>query len=286
MSPGITSTQNSRIKFAISLQKASVRKKEQLFIIEGLREIRLAVQAGYKFHTLFFCPEIALKDMKDSSGQGVRSPGPWSDILEIIKGLAPVMETTAGVFRKLAYREGSDGLVAIAHQKRFFLEDIKLSDNPLVLVAESVEKPGNLGAILRTADAAGLDAVLICDPITDLYNPNVVRSSLGTLFTARIACCTSEEAVEWLKIRKIRIYTTALTASQSYHLVDYAGPAAIVSGAEATGVSGIWEDNSDAKIIIPMFGTVDSMNVSAATAVVLYEALRQRGFSGAKSGNK
>jgi RNA methyltransferase, TrmH family len=287
MSPGITSTQNSRIKFAISLQKASARKKEQLFIIEGLREIRLALLAGYKIHSLFVCTEITLKNREDSYGHGVRSPAPGrDDIADIIREQAPVMETTSGVFRKLAYREKSDGLVAIAHQKRFVLEDIKLGDNPLVLVAESVEKPGNLGAMLRTADAAGLDAVLICDPTTDLFNPNVVRSSLGTLFTTRIACCTSKEAVDWLKIRNIRIYTTALTASQSYHQVDYTGPAAIVSGAEATGVSGIWEDNSDAKIIIPMFGMVDSMNVSAATAVVLYEALRQRGFSSGKSDDK
>jgi RNA methyltransferase, TrmH family len=282
----ITSAQNARIKLARSLQKASSRIKERLFVIEGRREIRLAILAGYKFHTLFVCPEVALKNREDSSGQGVKTIASRSDIIDIIKGQAPVVETTASVFRKLVYREGSDGLVAIAHQRRFSLEDIELGANPLLLVAESVEKPGNLGAILRTADAAGIDAVLICDPATDLFNPNVVRSSLGTLFTARIACCTSKEAVAWLKSRNIRIYTTALSASVSYHLVDYTGPAAIVSGAEAAGVSDIWEDNSDAKIIIPMFGMVDSMNVSAATAVVMYEALRQRGYSNAKSGNK
>ena len=286
MGSRITSTQNARIKFARSLQKASSRIKEKLFVIEGRREIRLAMIAGYKFHTLFVCPEVALKNIDDSSGQGVKYLAPWSDIIDIIKDHAPVVETTAGVFRKLAYREGSDGLMAIAHQKRLSLGDIELSVNPLILVAESFEKPGNLGAILRTADAAGIDAVLICDPTTDLFNPNVVRSSLGSLFTNRIVCCTSKEAVAWLKSRNIRIYTTALSASVSYHLVDYTGPAAIVSGAEATGISRIWEDNSDAKIIIPMFGMVDSMNVSAATAIVVYEALRQRGFSSAKFDDK
>jgi RNA methyltransferase, TrmH family len=154
-----------------------------------------------------------------------------------------------------------------------------LGSNPLVLVAESVEKPGNLGAMFRTVDAAGVDTVLVCDSGTDIFNPNVVRSSLGTLFTSKVVCCSSKEAISWLKDMNIKIFTTALTASRPYHLIDYRGPSAIVAGAEATGVSAIWEDNSDANIIIPMFGKVDSLNVSAAASIIIYEALRQRGLS-------
>lgn len=267
MSMRISSSQNPRIKFALSLQKASVRNKEQLFLIEGLREIKLAVQAGFDFHALFVCPEIISKSEADS-------------VIDGLTGQVQVTETSKEVFGRLAYRGESGGLLAVAHQKRIALEDIRLGDVPLILVTESVEKPGNIGAMLRTADAAGIDAVLICDGITDIFNPNVVRSSLGTLFTNQVVCCTSMEAIKWLKTRGIRIYTTALTASRPYHAADYTVPSAIVSGAEATGVSAVWQESSDSNIIIPMFGRVDSMNVSVATSVVLYEALRQRGFYG------
>ncbi len=276
MSIRIASLQNPKIKFAVSLQKASVRKKEGLFLIEGIREIRLAMMAGYQFQTLFICPAIIEKGTAGAPTGDHEIYSGAKDVIDILKGQVQIFETSRDVFRKLAYREGSDGLLAVARQKSISFRDLKLGDNPLVMVTESVEKPGNLGAILRTADAAGVDALLMCDIGTDIFNPNVVRSSLGTLFTVQIVCCSSKEAISWLKDMNIKIYTTALTASRPYHLIDYRGPSAIVAGAEATGVSSIWEDYSDANIVIPMFGKVDSLNVSAAASVIIYEALRQR----------
>jgi RNA methyltransferase, TrmH family len=261
----ITSPQNPRIKFALSLRKASARKKEHLFIIEGQREIRLAIQSGFRFHTLFFCPEIAEK-----SNAAI--------LIGELKDQIQTFETTRDIFNRLVYREGSDGLLVIAHQKEFAPGDIKLSGNPLVLVVEGVEKPGNLGAIFRTADAARVDAVIVCGNVTDIFNPNVVRASLGTIFTVPVVLCTSEEAVGLLKNLGLNIYTTALSASVPYHVIDYRVPCAIVLGAEDTGVTAIWQNSSDSNIFIPMFGKADSMNVSVVTSIVLYEALRQRGF--------
>ena len=283
MSIRIVSLQNSKIKFAVSLQKASVREKEGLFMIEGIREIRLAMLAGYRFHTLFACPSIIENRSAGTPGDDPELYSESKDVIDILTGQAQIIETSRDVFRKLAYREKSDGLLVIARQKRLALKDLRLGSNPLVLVAESVEKPGNLGAMLRTADAAGVDAVLVCDSGTDIFNPNVVRSSLGTIFTNKVVCCSSEEAISWLKEMNIKIYTTALTASRPYHLIDYRSPSAIVAGAEATGVSAIWEGNSDANIIIPMFGRVDSLNVSAAASIIIYEALRQRGLNNGKA---
>jgi TrmH family RNA methyltransferase len=168
--------------------------------------------------------------------------------------------------------------LAVAEQKVHEITNIKLSASPLVLILESVEKPGNLGAILRTADAAGIDAVIICDPLTDFYNPNVIRSSIGCVFTTQIASATSEDTIQWLKKNGISIYCTYLKASKQYHLVDYKIPSAIVMGTESTGLSDLWVERSDANIIIPMHGKIDSMNVSTAAAVVVFEAKRQRGF--------
>jgi TrmH family RNA methyltransferase len=182
------------------------------------------------------------------------------------------------VFDKIAVRENSGGVLAVAEQKTHRLDEIKLKENPLVLVLESVEKPGNLGAILRTADAAGVDAVIICDPQTDFYNPNVIRSSIGCLFTVQTASASSEETLAWLKKNNIAVYCTYLKASQRYHLVDFKKPCAIVMGTEATGLSEVWVNASTANIIIPMQGAIDSMNVSTATAVVVFEAKRQRNF--------
>jgi TrmH family RNA methyltransferase len=167
----------------------------------------------------------------------------------------------------------------VAKQKTHSLDSIRLSANPLVLVLESVEKPGNLGGILRTADAAGLDAVIICDPKTDFYNPNVIRSSVGCIFTNQVATATSEEALSWLKKNNIVPYSTYLKASRPYHTVDYTKPCAIVMGTEATGLSNVWTTEDQNPIIIPMHGRIDSMNVSTAAAVIVFEARRQRGFA-------
>lgn len=244
----------------MALEKPRERRKQQLFIIEGKREIELAIEAGYKIGNLFFCEEIIRQDEIPAA-------------LKNDKLLVPVSKE---VFKKMAIRESTGGMIAVAEQKMHSIHDIRLSKNPLILILESVEKPGNLGAVLRTADAAGVDAVIICDPQTDFYNPNVIRSSVGCVFTNQLAAAPSEEAIAWLKKNQIKIFCTSLQASKPYHLINYNQPCAIVMGTEATGLSEVWTKNSDANIIIPMRGKIDSMNVSNATAVVAFEAVRQR----------
>lgn len=262
MKPGevITSTQNPKIKSLLSLEKPRERRRQQLFLVEGRKEIEMALASGYKIGNLFYCvdifPERDLKELKIED-----------------KLLVPI---TKELFDKIAVRENSGGIIAVAEMKPHRLDGIKLSKTPLVLVLESVEKPGNLGAILRTSDAAGVDAVILCDPQTDFYNPNVVRTSLGCIFTQQVAAATSEETIAWLKKNSLRIYCTYLKASQPYDEVNYKVPAAIVMGTESTGLSDLWVKNSHANIIIPMQGKIDSMNVSTAAAVVVFEAMRQR----------
>lgn len=258
----ITSTQNPKIKSLLALEKPRERRKQQLFVVEGAKEVRMAMEAGYRIGNIFFCEEIL--DKKESG-----------DLLKQDKLLIPVSKD---VFDKIAIRESTGGILAVAEQKLHRLQDIKLSDNPLLLILEAVEKPGNLGAILRTADAAGVDAVIICDPQTDFYNPNVIRSSVGCVFTKQIASATSEETINWLKQQHINIFCTYLKASKPYHETDFTKPSAIVMGTEATGLSDVWVKNSTANIIIPMQGKIDSMNVSNAAAVTVFEARRQRGF--------
>lgn len=258
----ITSTQNPKIKNLLALEKPRERRKQCLFVIEGKKEIGLALEAGYKIGNLFFCEEIiSLPEVKTLAAH---------DPL-----LIPVSKE---VFEKIAMREGTGGVIAVAEQKTHRLDQLTLSPNPLLLVLEGVEKPGNLGAILRTADAAGVDAVIICDPQTDFYNPNVIRSSVGCVFTKQTASATSEETIAWLKKNNIAIYCTYLQASKPYHQTDFTRPSAIVMGTEATGLSDLWVQSAEANIIIPMQGKIDSMNVSTAAAVVVFEAKRQRGF--------
>lgn len=259
----ITSTQNPKIKNLLALEKPRERRKQCLLVVEGKKEIRLALDAGYKIGNLFYCEELISQDELKTFGTAD-------------KLLIPVSKE---VFDKIAIRENSGGVLAVAEQKTHALHSIRLSDNPLILILESVEKPGNLGAILRTADAAGIDAVIICDPQTDFYNPNVIRSSIGCIFTNQIASATSDETIAWLKKNTIVPYCTYLKASQPYHTVDYTRPCAIVMGTESTGLSDIWTKDSQTNIIIPMQGSIDSMNVSTAAAVIIFEARRQRGFS-------
>ncbi|MCK6618737.1 MAG: RNA methyltransferase, partial [Cyclobacteriaceae bacterium] len=187
-----------------------------------------------------------------------------------------IARVTKPVFDKIAVRENSGGVIAVAEMKLHGLDQLRLSKKPLVLVLEAVEKPGNLGAILRTADAAGVDAVICCDPLTDFYNPNVIRSSLGCVFTNQLASATSEDTIRWLKKNELAIYCTYLKSSKPYTAVDFTKPCAIVMGTEATGLSEIWITHSDTNIIIPMHGKIDSMNVSTSAAVVVFEARRQR----------
>jgi TrmH family RNA methyltransferase len=258
----ITSTQNPKVKSLLALEKPRERRKQGLFIIEGKKEIKMALEAGYKIGNLFFCEDIIPATELESLGA--------DDKL--------IIPVSRDVFDKIAVRENSGGVLAVAEQKVHLLKQIRLSENPLLLILEGVEKPGNLGAILRTADAAGVDAVVICDPQTDFYNPNVIRSSIGCIFTKQVASATSEETIAWLKDEKISIHCTYLKASRPYHETDFTKPSAIVMGTEATGLSDLWVKNSSSNIIIPMMGRIDSMNVSTAAAVVVFEAKRQRGF--------
>lgn len=252
----ITSKTNPKIKNVVKLQKSSVRREQNRIIIEGKREIERAVACGFVVDTLFVCNEI----LKES--------------IDIKASL--VEEVSLEVFEKIAYREGSDGLLAVAIPKYADLKDFKPKKNPLIIVLETVEKPGNLGAIMRTADAAGVDAVIIADPRTDLFNPNAIRASIGTIFSVPLFACSSEECIEWLKSNSIKIYCTYLKASIDYLEADFRKGSAIVMGTEATGISDIWVEAADHNLIIPMNGIADSLNVSVTTAIVVFEAIRQR----------
>ncbi len=258
----ITSAQNPFIKSLVLLQeKAKARKQSGSFLIEGKREIELAQRGGYVIETVLFLPEIlAFAEVKNISNS------------------AEIIEISKEVYQKLAYRDTTEGILAVAQTKNLSLNELKLSKNPLILVAEAPEKPGNIGAILRTADAANLDAVIIANPKSDLYNPNIVRSSVGCLFTNNIAMGTTDEIIDFLQQKKINIYCATLQNSTSYHTQNYTKPTALVVGTEATGLTQEWRDNATQNIIIPMQGAIDSMNVSVAAAILIFEAKRQRGF--------
>jgi len=259
----ITSVQNPFIKSIIQLQeKAKARKQSGLFIIEGRRETQLATKGGYQIEQLLFLPEMIAKE----------------ELLLISKNAVELIEISKEVYQKIAYRDTTEGVIAVAHTKSFLLSDLQLSENPLILVVESIEKPGNLGAMLRTADAAHIDAVLVADPKTDLYNPNMVRSSVGCLFTNQIAVGTTDEIIDFLEANSISFYSATLQNSTSYHTQDYTLPTALVVGTEATGLTQKWRDRATQNIIIPMQGEIDSMNVSVAAAILLFEAKRQREF--------
>lgn len=261
----ITSLQNSRVKNIIKLRsKARERKEQNLFLIEGAREISLAQAGGYRIDSLFLCPELFQK----------------TDYPNILDPIDPSIqfEVTEAVFEKIAYREGSDGVLALVVPKFHTLEDLRLKKTPFIILLEAIEKPGNLGAILRTADAAQADAVIICDPHTDLYNPNVVRSSVGCLFTVPVAVASNRETLDFMHKNKIRVFAAELTAAQWYQETDFTQASAIAMGTEADGLTPFWLDNADARIKIPMRGVIDSLNVSVSTAILTFEAMRQRGF--------
>jgi TrmH family RNA methyltransferase len=258
----ISSVQNPFIKSLVLLQeKAKARKQSGTFLMEGQREISIAIKGGYQIETVLFLPEICTE--KEAS-----QLAPTAELIEINKE----------VFQKLAYRDTTEGILAVAKTKSTLLSDLQLSQNPLILVAEAPEKPGNIGALLRTADAAHLDAVIIANPKSDLYNPNIVRSSVGCLFTNQIATGTTAEIIAFLKEKNIAMYCATLQNSNGYHLENYTTPTALVVGTEATGLTQEWRDAATQNIIIPMQGEIDSMNVSVAAAVLIFEAKRQRGF--------
>ena len=256
----ITSSQNPYIKSLVLLQeKAKARKQSGTFLIEGMREIELALKGNYEIETILFVPELVSNN-------------------QINKLSNNLIEISKEVYQKIAYRDTTEGIIAVAKTKSLELSDLILPENPLILVLEALEKPGNIGAILRTCDAANIDAVIIANPKTDLYNPNIVRSSVGCLFTNQIATGSTEEVLAFLIEKNITIFGATLQNSNSYHLQDYTSASAIVVGTEATGLSEAWRDANSKNIIIPMQGEIDSMNVSVASAILLFEAKRQRGF--------
>ncbi|WP_177764651.1 TrmH family RNA methyltransferase [Flavobacterium sp. I3-2] len=262
----ISSIQNPIIKNLVQLQeKSKVRKNTGTFIIEGRREVSLALIGNFKIQTVLFCSDYISEH----------------EIVTLIKDSQTIslIEITKEVYQKLAYRDTTEGLIAVAENKSNQLSNLNLRENPLILIAESPEKPGNIGALLRTADAANIDAVIIANPKSDLYNPNVIRSSVGCVFTNQIAMASSDEVIAFLKTKKIDIYSAILQEAQPYYTQNFKQASAIVVGTEATGLSEIWRNESKQNIIIPMEGAIDSMNVSVAAAILLFEAKRQRDYS-------
>ncbi|WP_396600309.1 TrmH family RNA methyltransferase [Algibacter sp. R77976] len=261
----ISSSQNQFIRQLVQLKdKSRERKKTGTFLIEGVREVSLALKGNYQVETILFYPELF----------------PAEKLNDLVSETANAIEVSKEVYEKLAYRSTTEGLLAVAKSKDNHLSDLSFkNDNPLVLVAEAPEKPGNIGAILRTADAANVDAVIIANPKTDLYNPNIIRSSVGCVFTNQIATGSTSEIIEFLKTKSINIYAAILQESVDYHTQDFTKPTAIVVGTEATGLSQEWRKNATKNIIIPMQGEIDSMNVSVAAGILIFEAKRQRDFN-------
>jgi TrmH family RNA methyltransferase len=260
----IESLQNPRVKTAVKLRKSKVRRETGRTLVEGYREILRATQSGWRFDELYFCPDLYLDSEADDLVASIHR-----------KGVA-VFECTEAVFRKISYRDTPDGLIALSPLVGKTLDELNLPENPLVLIAEDLEKPGNLGTILRTADAAGVDAVITCDPKTDLNNPNVIRSSIGTLFFIPVAEASTEETLQWLARKNIRSVAAVPGAGQEYTEIDMRRGTAIVVGAEDEGLSDTWKNRADDRVSIPMLGQNDSLNVSTAAAILLYEAVRQR----------
>jgi len=260
----ITSTQNPLIKEILQLQERSrTRKKKELCVVEGLREISLAQKGSFTIKILLYCEAIfdieQLVTLKVEDAQRIK--------------------ISKEVYQKIAFRDSTEGIVAILNTKKTALDAIRFKrDNPLILVAEAPEKPGNIGALLRTADAANLDAVFIANPKTDIFNPNIIRSSVGCVFTNQIATGTSQEIIAFLRDKNIQIFCAALTASKLYHTINYKASCALVVGTEATGLSTEWLESATQNIMIPMQGQIDSLNVSVSAAILLFEAKRQRNF--------
>ena len=256
----ITSAKNPKIRLLLDLQqKSSERRKRGLFVVEGQRELQHCLEAGYEVDTIFVCPSLMNN-----------VPLPECRTYELSKE----------VYDKVAYRGTTEGIIAevmVRDNGLVQLARILKSESPLIVVLESVEKPGNLGAVLRSADAAGVDAVIVCDPLTDLYNPNLIRSSLGALFTVPVAVCTSVECIDFLKKNKIQILTAQLQDSELYYDTPMNGATALVMGTESTGLTTQWREAADAHIRIPMLGRLDSLNVSVSAAILMFEAVRQRG---------
>lgn len=254
----ISSPQNPRIRHLMALQqKPQLRRSENRIVVEGRRELKHCVDAGYDVETVIICPDLF-------------------DISTISHSTHEIVEVTPQVYDKIAYRGSTEGVMAIVRPRHLSLHDIELGDNPLIVVLEGVEKPGNIGAVLRSADAAKVTAVIVCDPLTDLYNPNLIRSSIGAIFTVPCVACTSDQCIRFLKENNIKILTAQLQDSEPYYNTTMRDATAIVMGTEATGLTNVWRQAATAHIRIPMQGALDSLNVSVSTAILLFEAVRQR----------
>jgi RNA methyltransferase, TrmH family len=264
----ITSGQNENVKEILALREKRERDASHHFLIEGYRELLRAVDVSWKIEKLFICEELFL-----GSNEG-------SLIKRIVAQGVPIYVCSRSVFEKFSYRDRPDGLLAIAKQKYHSLEDLAKKLNhkksPLFVVAEAIEKPGNLGTILRSSDAVNADGLIVCDRCTDIYNPNVVRASIGTLFTVPVVESSSQDALAWLKQQGIAILAATPSGSLEFTQVNMKGPLAIAVGTEQLGLSELWMQQADVKTRIPMCGVADSLNVAMATTLLLYEALRQR----------
>lgn len=261
----ITSTANPKLKHVVKLRTCSVREETGEMIVEGYRECRRALDNGYKPHAIFHCPECYLKNENEPA------------LVEECRQLgAEVYACSRACFNKIAYKERPDGLLMVGPHVSIKLEELKLPPNALVIVTEAIEKPGNLGTILRSADAAKVAAVIVCDRTTDIHNPNVVRASTGTMFSVPVVEATSDEALRFLKARGFSILAATPHAEKLHFEVDLTGNVAIALGAEQYGLTAKWMDGADLRVRIPMLGLADSLNVSAAATILVYEAVRQR----------
>lgn len=265
MNKQISSVNNPLVKKLVQLKSKSRHRRESgQFLLEGKRELSLAIKGGYTVDTLLYFAEYFSESEANSMARYN---------IEII-------EISKEVFQKLAHRDTTEGVIAVVNSKKHSLEDLKFKNkNPLLLVAEAPEKPGNIGALLRTADAANVDAVIIANPKSDLYNANIIRSSVGCLFTNKIAMASSQEAIAYLKKYNFNIFCATLQDATNYNEQDYTLPSAIVVGTEATGLTNVWREASTHNVIIPMQGVIDSMNVSVAAGILVFEAKRQRKFN-------
>jgi len=309
----ITSTQNPKIKRLLELQqKSSERRKSGLFVVEGRRELEHCLAVGYEVESVYvrmtndesrgmtndesrFARNDESKLPSNPEGNHhssfvTRHSSLKEDSSFVIRN-SSFFYVAPNVYERIAYRGSTEGIVAIVRAKRLTLESLSLaalpptggagrgaveSEPPLFIVLESVEKPGNLGAVLRSADAAGATAVIVCDPLTDLYNPNLIRASIGACFTVPTVACSSEECIAFLKKHGVQILTAQLQDSKLYYDTPMTGPTAIVMGTESTGLTDVWREAADAHIRIPMLGRLDSLNVSVSAAILLFEAVRQR----------
>lgn len=257
----IDSLGNQRLKEVVALSaKSSLRRSSGLCVVEGHRECERALAAGFVPDQLFFCPEIISQNAVQS----------------LIDAAPKAFSLSKAAYAKIAYREGTEGVVGVFRARQLSLCDLAPESDSLVIVLESVEKPGNLGAILRSADASGAYATLVCDPLADIYNPNSLRASCGAVFTTRVVACTSAEAAEWLSGQGFQILTAQLQDSKVYYDMDFCRATALVFGTESTGLTDFWRERADAHIMIPMMGKMDSLNVATSVAILSYEALRQK----------